>query len=278
MAHVANYRQVGVTLGAEEAKGAAPAIAVPTTPIGPEIVAPSKEFTAPSSSFLFVDEPRRTSIMQYLPSRPVAERFLEQYWEAVHYMCRVVHRPTFERQWAQFWDSIQVGLEPPASLQALVMGVLLSAAISMAEDRIVYEFGAVKQQLVDSFRQGTEMALYKANFLRTTKLHTLQAFVLYLVRCSSSRAASNVTGRCCPPRGFSLAFRPHRRRDPAGGVHGAAPRRNALRALRRGGPRPKNNMVPALLPGHPDLRGHGAPSADPQGGLRHQIAAQRERH
>jgi hypothetical protein len=185
MAHVANFRQVGVTQGVEEKPAApAPAIAVPQTPIGPEIVAPSKEFTAPSSSFLFVDEPRRTSIMQYLPARPVAERFLEQYWEAVHYMCRVVHRPTFERQWAQFWDSIQVGLEPPPPLQALVMGVLLSAAISMAEDRIVYEFGAVKQQLVDSFKQGTEMALYKANFLRTTKLHTLQAFVLFLVSVS----------------------------------------------------------------------------------------------
>jgi hypothetical protein len=181
MAHVANYRQVGVSQGSDDVKIAPPTIQVPHPSLGPEIAAPSKEFTAPSSSFLFVDEPRRTSIMQYLPARPVAERFLEQYWEAVHYMCRVVHRPTFERQWAQFWDSIRLGLEPPAYLQALVMGILLSAAISMAEDRIVYEFGAVKQQLVDSFRQGTEMALYKANFLRTTKLHTLQAFVLYLV-------------------------------------------------------------------------------------------------
>jgi hypothetical protein len=119
--------------------------------------------------------------MQFLPSRSVADRLLEQYWEAVHYMARVVHRPTFERQWQQFWECIGVGMEPPPTFQALVMGTLMSAAISMSEDRIAYEFGAVKSQLVDSFRQGTEMALYKANFLRTTKIYTLQALVIYLV-------------------------------------------------------------------------------------------------
>lgn len=96
-------------------------------------------------------------------------------------MARTVHRPSFERQWQQFWDCIQVNVEPPAPIQALVMASLLSGAISMSEDRISYEFGAVKKQLVDSFRQGTEMALYRANFLRTTKLLTLQALVMYLV-------------------------------------------------------------------------------------------------
>ena len=154
--------------------------------VGPESIAPGKDFTAPSSSFFFADEPKRTSILQYLPSKPVSDRLLEQYWEAVHYMMRVVHRPTFERQWAHFWECIHVGVEPPASLQALVMGCLLSAVISMSEDRVAYEFGAVKTQLLDSFRQGTESALYKANFLRTTKLQTLQALIMYLVSLAIS--------------------------------------------------------------------------------------------
>jgi hypothetical protein len=38
-----------------------------------------------------------------------------------------------------------------------------------------------KRTMVDNFREGTEKALAKANFLRTTKLETLQAFVMYLV-------------------------------------------------------------------------------------------------
>jgi hypothetical protein len=178
MAHVLNSRHTGAFKSdAKDSSGAT----ISRPPVGPQSVAPSEDFTAPSSSFLFAEEPKRSTIMQYLPSRSVADRLLEQYWEAVHYMARVVHRPTFERQWHQFWECISVGVEPPATFQALVMGTLMSAAISMSDDRIAYEFGAVKGQLVDSFRQGTEMALYKANFLRTTKIYTLQALVIYLV-------------------------------------------------------------------------------------------------
>jgi hypothetical protein len=167
------------------ARSSAPTLPVSRPAVGPRAVAPSDDFTAPASSFFFASQPSRAAIMQYLPARSVADRLLEQYWEAVHYMARVVHRPTFERQWHQFWECIQVGVEPPASFQALVMGVLMSAAISISEDRVAYEFGTVKKQLVDSFRQATEMALYKANFLRTTKMQTLQALVMYLVSYDS---------------------------------------------------------------------------------------------
>jgi hypothetical protein len=153
--------------------------------VNPEALAPSKDFTVPSSSFFFSDQPRQTSFKQFLPAKPVADRLLNQYWEAVHYVARVVHKPTTMRQWSQFWDCIQAGIEPPPSFQALVMGILLSAIISMTEEAVAYEFGAVKSQLLDSFRQGTEMALSKANFLRTTKLQTLQALVMYLVGAST---------------------------------------------------------------------------------------------
>jgi len=182
MAHVLNYRHTAAFKN--DGKDSSGGSNLPRAPVGPQCVAPSEDFTAPSSSFFFAEEPKRSAIMQFLPSRSVADRLLEQYWEAVHYMARVVHRPTFERHWDQFWECISVGMEPPASFQALVMGALLSAAISMSEDRVAFEFGAVKAQLVDSFRQGTEMALYKANFLRTTKIHTLQALVMYLVSLS----------------------------------------------------------------------------------------------
>jgi hypothetical protein len=178
-------------------------------PVGPQSLAPSSDFTVPSSSFFFAEEPKKSPIMQYLPSRSVADRLLEQYWEAVHYMARVVHRPSFERQWQLFWERISLGVEPPASSQALIMGILLSAAVSMSEDRVAYEFGAVKSQLVDSFRQGTEMALYKANFLRTTKMITLQALVVYLVSTSRlimSQSTYIVLGSSNPWRSLAITF------------------------------------------------------------------------
>jgi hypothetical protein len=150
-------------------------------PVGPEIIAPGKDYIAPSSSFFFASEPRSFSLMQYLPAKEVADKLLEQYWTAVHHMARLLHRPTFERQWAQFWNSVHVGVEPPASLQALLLATLLSAVTSMSEDIVTHEYRAQKANLLDTFRQGTESALFRANFLRTTKLQTLQAFVMYLV-------------------------------------------------------------------------------------------------
>lgn len=148
-----------------------------------DIAAPGSDYIAPSSSFFFVPEPQRTSMMRFLPSKVMGDRLLDHYWQSVHYMCRIVHRPSFERQYASFWESVASGVEPPPSLQALVLAAMLSSVISMPEEDVLLEFGVAKPQLLENFQRGTETALYRANFLRTTKLQTLQAFVMYLVSC-----------------------------------------------------------------------------------------------
>ena len=75
-----------------------------------------------------------------------------------------------------------MGIEPPYSLQALYFAVMLSAAISMDDKAILGEYGRTKESVVNDFRMNTEASLAKANFIKTTKLETLQAFVMYLVR------------------------------------------------------------------------------------------------
>jgi hypothetical protein len=106
---------------------------------------------------------------------------IEHYWEAVHVIAKTVHRPSFERHLQRFWDNLHAGIEPRFSFQAVLFAALLTSIVSMSEDKVVDEFGVDKRSLVDNFRQGTEAALAKANFLRTTKLETMQAFVMYLV-------------------------------------------------------------------------------------------------
>jgi hypothetical protein len=110
---------------------------------------------------------------------------MEQYWRAVHVIARTVHRPLFERQYARFWADISSGIEPRVSFQAVLFAALLSAAISMSDEKVLTEFGVAKTGLVENFKLGAEAALARANFLQTTKLETLQAFVMYLV-CSVS--------------------------------------------------------------------------------------------
>ncbi|PSN62837.1 fungal-specific transcription factor domain-containing protein [Corynespora cassiicola Philippines] len=162
-------------------------------------MAPGPDYVAPSSTFFFSPGVERTTLMTHLPSKVLVDKLIDHYWQAVHVLARTVHRPTFERQYEMFWRNINTGLEPRISFQAVVYAAMLSSVISMSEERVLTEFGVDKQILVDNIKAGTESALSRANFLRTTKLETLQAFVMYLIplcRAEVSRAHSALTGTC----------------------------------------------------------------------------------
>lgn len=144
-------------------------------------MAPGRDYVAPSSSIFFAPGIHKVPSMSYLPVKSVTDKLMEHYWKAVHVIARTVHRPTFEDQYQRFWQEHYHRREPRASFQAVLFAALLSSAASMSEERARNEFGRERSQLVEDFRVATETALSKAHFLRTTKLETLQAFVMYLV-------------------------------------------------------------------------------------------------
>jgi hypothetical protein len=160
-------------------------------------IGPGPDYIAPASSFFFPGTNMSTSLMDYLPSKTVADQLIAQYYTAVHYVAKIVHRPTMEAQYALFWSNIASGSEPIPSLQAILFAAMFSAAVSLTNEQTMQRLGTTKAALVDSLRSGTEMALSKANFLRTTKVDTMQAFVMYLiplVRAEVSRAHSALVG------------------------------------------------------------------------------------
>lgn len=160
-------------------------------------VGPGPEYIAPSSSFFFPGTNMSTNLLDYLPGKIVADQLIEQYWRAVHYMCKTVHRPTFEAQYSLFWDQIRSNREPVAPVQAIILAAMFSAAVSLTHEETMNRFNTSKTALVDSLRSGTEFALGKANFLRTTRIDTMQALVMYLiplVRAEVSRAHSALVG------------------------------------------------------------------------------------
>jgi hypothetical protein len=142
---------------------------------------PSRDYVTPSSRFFFTPAAETTSFETYLLPRNQVDRLITHYWEAVHPCARTVHRPSFERQYQNFWVNVNAGIPPRASFKAVLFAALLSSAVAMSDDVVRAQFGIDKGSLVDNFRTGTETALASANFLRTTKLETLQAFVMYLV-------------------------------------------------------------------------------------------------
>lgn len=153
-----------------------------------EWLKPGPAYIAPSSGFFFGQGFQEASLIDFLPSRLAADRLIKQYFRAVHPIAQILHRPTFEKEYNTFWDEVSLAIEPPSSVQTIVFAAMFSGVVSMDEAAIIREFGVSKSSLIDNFRLGTETALGRANFLRTTKIETLQAFVMYLV-CDY----------CCPP-------------------------------------------------------------------------------
>lgn len=147
-----------------------------------EYIKPGPNYIAPPSGFFFGPGIDKATLTDFLPSRFAADRLITQYFTSVHPVVRLVHQPTFEKQYEQFWNTVSVGLEPPPSTQAIVFACMFSGVVSLEEAVIIRDFGVGKAGLIDNFKLGTEMALAKANFLRTTKVETLQSFIVYMVR------------------------------------------------------------------------------------------------
>ncbi|OBT89176.1 hypothetical protein VE02_01698 [Pseudogymnoascus sp. 03VT05] len=171
-----------------------------TTPSGVQTyqyLMPSPAYIAPASGFVFGHAGNGSSLIDYLPTRLAADRLVKQYFTVVHPVAQLLHYPSFEKEYENFWEDISLGIEPPTSLQAIVFAAMFSGAVSMSEMVILRDFGVPKDRLIDNFKSGTETALSKSHFLRTTKVETLQAFVMYLIplcRAETSRAHSVLVG------------------------------------------------------------------------------------
>lgn len=160
-------------------------------------MAPGPTYIAPGSGFLFGDVGSKRSLINFLPAKGAGDILIRKYYENVHFPVRVVHWPSFQLHYDNFWTAVLAGLEPPAWQQSLVLATLFSAVASMPEGDVAAIFARPKSTVLGNFQTGTEVALSKASFLRATKLETLQALVIYLIpmcRDQISRAHSVIVG------------------------------------------------------------------------------------
>ncbi|KAK3988111.1 fungal-specific transcription factor domain-containing protein [Cladorrhinum sp. PSN332] len=163
----------------------------------PEFLRPGDSYLPPTSGFFFGQAAESPSLLHLLPSQSIGYRLIQRYFEAVHPIARCVHRPSFESTYRLFWDHVTLNYEPPASVQAVVFAAWFSAAVSLDEVQARQEYALPKSQMVDHMKVATETALSKANFLRTTRFETMQAFVMYMIplcRDEVSRAHSVLVG------------------------------------------------------------------------------------
>ncbi|KAI1312520.1 hypothetical protein F5Y03DRAFT_390864 [Xylaria venustula] len=164
----------------------------------PDFLKPTNQHIVPTSGFFFGQVGEPPSILQFLPHRNVADRLMAQYFRAVHPIAPCSHRPSMDAAYSAFWEEITAGFEPRPSTQAIIFATLFSGIISMDEGVVFHELGGYsKANWVASLKMGTETALSKANFLRTTRVETMQAFIIYMIpicRAEVSRAHSVLVG------------------------------------------------------------------------------------
>ncbi|KAK8114238.1 hypothetical protein PG999_006307, partial [Apiospora kogelbergensis] len=165
----------------------------------PDFLRPGAQYIAPTSGLFFSQVIEQPSLSTFLPCRAYADRFLQQYFVSVHPIATCAQRASLEETYAAFWVEVNEGLcEPRASTQSIVFAALFSGAVAMDENDVMRELGGfAKENWVHSLKMGTETALSKANFLRTTKMETMQAFIIYMLplcRAEVSRAHSVLVG------------------------------------------------------------------------------------
>lgn len=88
--------------------GQSPAQNIEALPPANDWLKPGPAYIAPSSDFFFGQGGQQASLIDFLPSRLAADRLVKQYFQAVHPIAQIVHRPTFEEEYDTFWDEVSL--------------------------------------------------------------------------------------------------------------------------------------------------------------------------
>ncbi|KAI1341600.1 hypothetical protein F5Y15DRAFT_361673 [Xylariaceae sp. FL0016] len=163
----------------------------------PDFLKPGSQYIVPTSGFFFGQVSEGLSLLELLPAREITDRLMTQYFIACHPIATCCHRSSLEMTYASFWEEVEQGYEPRPSVQAIVFAAMFSGLISMNEDTVYHMGPNSKSTWVAHLKLGTETALSKANFLRTTRVETMQAFIMYMLpicRAEVSRAHSVLVG------------------------------------------------------------------------------------
>nr|RBQ88702.1 hypothetical protein FVER53263_02420 [Fusarium verticillioides] len=133
------------------------------------------------------------------PSADTCLILLDTFYSNVDPMTRIVHKPTLKRRLIQYID-YTYGMNAPSSdreeclaahsgedthpFEPLALAVFYSAINSLSAEDALLQFSIEKETLLSQFQHGVQVGLGRENFLTTSSIEVLQAFVL-LLTCQS---------------------------------------------------------------------------------------------
>jgi hypothetical protein len=112
----------------------------------------------------------------------ILKKMWQVYLDRIDPAAKLLHLPTF---WSQLTGAIREPHDTPKSLEAIIFAFYLVVCRSLEEDECLSLLGEQISTILPRYKLAAHQALIKANFLNTSSLMTLQAFLLYLVSRSS---------------------------------------------------------------------------------------------
>lgn len=120
--------------------------------------------------------------------------FWDSYVENVDPLTKIFHVPTMAiciREATKGWNSLH------PSMEVAMFSIYYAVISCLSQEEVMENFNTDKRELLAKYRFGVEQALTKANFLVTTNIVTIQAFVLFIFclrRHEDSKLIWSLTG------------------------------------------------------------------------------------
>ncbi|OLN81899.1 putative transcriptional regulatory protein C139.03-like protein 10 [Colletotrichum chlorophyti] len=140
---------------------------------------PTQSLDAASDHHAFILGYRSSDVdLRKLHPLPSQIPFMWQvYQENVEPLLKILHIPTMEKLIRDMRRNID---ELTPGNEALLFSIYYAAITSMEDEEVEKNFGSKKEQMLSQYRFALEQALAKANFLNTSDMVVLQAFVMFL--------------------------------------------------------------------------------------------------
>ncbi|XWW95574.1 hypothetical protein V2A60_003537 [Cordyceps javanica] len=128
--------------------------------------------------FPFLISDQQIALSDYRPSTIHMFQLWQVYIDNVNPLLKLTHVPTIQQQVIAYTGNPD---ESPKNMEALMFAIFLMAVSSLDEQEVQQRLQADKQELLGQFFAGLQQALINANFMRSSDIVTLQAFLLYML-------------------------------------------------------------------------------------------------
>lgn len=129
------------------------------------------------------------------PTRSQIHTFYSLFMTNVDPAVKLLHGPSLRRYLIEETGELECS-PGPKGWEALKSAIYYITTTSLTPDECLQKLGEEKMLLLSRFRSNTECAFSRADLVNSEDISTLQAYVFYLVSCSSRLLPSFDSARC----------------------------------------------------------------------------------